>query len=189
MLCNTCSFGGDYCNPSFGEVFKSAEGWLEAYNTNGIPTTISDESATTLFYLLYAKYGNTPIKMADPNLFAYKCFQIIFQYAPTWEKRLEVQKAIRELSLTDGELFQGGKAIYNHAMHDGSTTPTRPLTELGYIDSQNTTNYKKSKTEGLALMDSLLATDVTEELLSKFRPLFSQWLRPDSVPYFYTEVN
>lgn len=188
MLCNTCYLGGEYCNPSFGEVFQSARGWLEAYKTNGIPTTISDESATTLFYLLYAKYGNTPIKMTDSNLFAYKCFQIVFQYAPTWEKRLEVQKIIRQMSLTDGELFQGGKAIYNHAMHDGSAPTTQTLTELRFIDSQNTTNYKKSKAEGLALMDSLLVTDVTEELLSKFKPLFSQWLKPDTgIVWFVTD--
>ena len=186
----SCSLGGEYCNPSFVEIFNSSNSFLEGYHHCGIPTTISDESATTLFYLLYAKFGSTPIRSNDPNIFAYRVFQTVFQYAPAWEKRLEIQEKLRELSLEAGsELFQGGKAIYNHASHDGSAPTTQTLTELSFVDSQNTTNYKKSKVEGLAILNDLLEDDVTEELLGRFTKLFSKWLAPDSIPYFVTEVN
>lgn len=184
----TCSFSGEYCNPSFPEVFNSPASFLEGYHNCGIPTTITDESATTLFYLIYAKYGNTPIRSNDPNLFAYRVFQIIFQYAPTWEKRLAIQEKLRGMNLDTGELYEGGKAIYNHASHDGSIPPQIP-TELSYIDSQNTTNHNRSKTEGLALLTTLLEKDVTEELLGRFDKLFSKWLMPDIIPYFVTEVE
>ena len=185
-----CSLGGEYCNPSFVEVFNSAESFLEGYHNCGIPTTVADESITTLFYLLYAKFGQTPIKSNDKNLFAYRCYQIIFQYAPAWEKRLEIQNTLREISLADSSvLYQGAKTIYNHAMHDGSAPSTQTLTELGYIDSQNTTNYKKAKVDALAELEAMLETDVTELLLNKFKPLFSQWLRPDTPVYYITESN
>lgn len=185
----SCYLGGEYCNPSFIEVFNSAESFLEGYHNCGIPTTITDESATTLFYLLYAKFGSTPIRSNDPNLFAYRVYQTIFQFGPTWEKRLDIQAELRKLSLTDGELFQGSKQIYNHAMHDGSTPTTATLTELGYIDSQNTSNHRKSKTDGLAILDSLLEKDITADFLARFDKLFSKWLAPDSPTYYITEVN
>lgn len=189
MLCN-CSLGQDYCNPSFPEVFNSAESWLEGYHNCGIPTTISDESMTILFYLLYAKYGTTPFKSNDKNLIAYRMYRLVFQYAPAWEKRLEIQNALRNLSLADNsELYQGSKAIYNHAMHDGSAPTTQTLTELQFIDSQNTTNYKKSKIEGLSALETLIELDVTEELLGRFNSLFSQWLQGDRPVYYVTEVD
>lgn len=185
----SCYLGGEYCNPSFGEVFNSPASFLEGYHNCGIPTTITDDTATTLFYLLYAKFGSSPIRSNDPNLFSYKVFMTVFQYGPTWEKRLDIQEELRKLSLTDGELFLGGKAIYNHAMHDGSAPTTATLTELAYIDSQNTTNHKYSKVDGLASLMSLLEKDVTEEFLDKFTKLFSKWLAPDEPIYYITEVN
>ena len=184
----SCYLGGDYCNPTFGEVFNSVHSFLEGYHYCGIPTTITDDTATTLFYLLYAKFGNSPIRSNDSNIFAYRVYKTIFQYGPTWEKRLDIQEALREMSLRDGELFLGSKAIYNHASHDGSAPTTATLTELSYIDSQNTTNYKKSRVEGLASLMALLEKDVTEEFLNKFTKLFSQWLKPDTgIVWFVTQ--
>lgn len=189
MLCD-CSLGQFYCNPSLTQVFKSVDEFVEAYQTCGIPVTISTDSVRTLFYLLYAKYGNTPFKSNDKNLIAYKIFRLVFQYAPAWEKRLEIQNALRNLSLEDNsELYQGSKAIYNHAMHDGSAPTTQTLTELQFIDSQNTTNYKKSKIEGLSALETLIELDVTEELLGRFNSLFSQWLQGDRPVYYVTEVD
>lgn len=185
-----CSLGGEYCNPSFVEIFTSADSFVEGYRNCGIPATVSDDSVRTLFYLLYAKFGNTPIKSNDKNLFAYRCYQTIFQYAPAWEKRLEIQERLRDFSLeASSELYQGAKTIYNHALHDGSAPSTQTLTELSYIDSQNTTNYKKAKIDALAELESMLETDVTEILLNKFKPLFSQWLRADTPVYYVTENN
>lgn len=186
---NNCDLGGEYCNPSFPEVFKSPEEFIEAYRGCGIPTLIKDESVRTLYYLIYAKYGQTPIKSNDINLFAYRVFQLIFQFAPAWEKKLEIQAEIRKLSLQEGsELFKGGKVVYNHAFHDGSAPSTGTLEELNYIDSQNTSNYKKSLPEGYAILQNILADDVTSSLLERFSKLFSQWLKPDTnIIYYVTE--
>lgn len=186
---NNCYFGGEYCNPSFIEVFKTVDEFIEAYHGCGIPALISDQSAQTLYYLIFAKYGQTPIKSNDTNLFAYRVFQIIFQYAPTWEKKLEIQQKVRALSLEAGsELFKGGKVVYNHASHDGSAPSTDTLDALSYIDSQNTSNYSKSLPEGYAIIQNILSDDVTATLLSKFSPLFSQWLKSDKPIYYVTEV-
>lgn len=83
------------------QVWDSATKFVYDYNHVGIPTTITDQNATTLYYLLYARYGNTPIANFDENQFKYKVFSVIFQYGPTWEKRLEVQGLLRQMSLDD----------------------------------------------------------------------------------------
>ena len=75
----------------FTEIWEDSDSFLADYQDIGIPTTISTTNATTLYYLLYAKYGNSPIANFDENQFKYKIFTIIFQYGPTWEKRLDIQ--------------------------------------------------------------------------------------------------
>ena len=49
------------------EVWSQASEFLNDYQNIGIPTTISNQNATTLYYLLYARYGNTPIANYDEN--------------------------------------------------------------------------------------------------------------------------
>lgn len=83
------------------EVWNDASSFLTDYQAAGIPTTISNQNATTLYYLLYAKYGNTPIANYDENQWKYKMFSIIFQYGPTWEKRLDIQTTLRGLQISD----------------------------------------------------------------------------------------
>ena len=65
------------------DVWSQASDFLTDYQNAGIPTTISNQNATTLYYLLYAKYGNTPIANYDENQWKYKMFSVIFQYGPT----------------------------------------------------------------------------------------------------------
>lgn len=102
---------------------------------------------------------------------------IIFMYGPSWEKRLEIQTKIRDL--TDEELMRGGKAIYNHSFNPSTAPKTGSLEELDTINEQNTTNYKKSKMEGYSMLMSLLERDVTEEFISLFSKLFIKILAPD----------
>lgn len=135
-----------------------------------------------LYYLLYGQYGNSVIASSDTEQFKYKVYSIIFMYGPTWCKRLEVQKRLRELNETD--LITGGKAIYNHAFNPDTAPSTSTLEELLAINDQNTTNYKKSKMEGYSILLSLLETDVTKEFLDKFKKLFITVVEPE-LPLWY----
>ena len=103
------------------DVWESAAEFLYDYNHVGIPTTISDENAGTLFYLLYARYGNTPIANYDETQWKYKIFSVIFQYGPTWEKRLNVQQTLREMQLAD--LVDNGQLaeLFNHTASNNTT--------------------------------------------------------------------
>ena len=67
----------------FTEIYDDAGTFVYYYKHCGIPTTISDSSCNTLYYLLYARYGNSPIANYDEEQFKYKIAAIIFQYGPT----------------------------------------------------------------------------------------------------------
>lgn len=189
-MTDNMSYYGGFRTHTFGQIFNSADSFYEAYQTCGIEQLMSEEAVRNLFYLLYARYGNDHIANSiDENQFVYSVFSICFMYGPTWEKRLEVQKRLRELTFDDGEngIFRGGKAIYNSALNPGTAPSTSTLEELTHINSQNTTNYKKSPLEGYSNLLALLDTDVTEEFISKFRKLFITIVSPD-YSLLYPEV-
>ena len=168
----------DFCNTdyqvyrtnTFQEIWDSAAKFVAEYKANGIKTTISDDNCTTLYYLLYAKYGNNPIASSDENRFKYAVWATIFKYGPTWEKRLEIQDKLRALS--EDDLLRSGKSIFNHAYNPSTEPSTGSLDELPGINEQNTNQYVKSKIDAYGSLMELLRTDVTEQFLGEFRKLF-----------------
>ena len=180
---NGSSLYGNFRTRTFTDIYTSFEDFSEDYQSCGIPTRISDENLTTLYYLLYARYGNSNIASSDENQFKYKLFSTIFMYGPAWQKRLDIQQKLVDLS--DDEIVKGSTAIYNSALNPSSSPSTQSLEELNYINSQNTTKYKKSKIEGYATLYSLIETDVTEEFIGKFKKLFITIVEPE-LPLWYT---
>lgn len=121
------------------DIWESAQEFIQDYTHVGIPTTISVANATTLFYLLYAKYGNNPIANYDITQFKYKMFSVIWQYGPTWEKRLSVQETLRGLQLDD--LLDDGK-IEELFSHEG----TNESTSSGTNGNTRTLNTQEANT-------------------------------------------
>ena len=182
-----------YSTVLFTDIYDNVDDFIADYKNessdfvNGIPNLISDTSATTLFYLLYGRYGNNPIANRDINQFKYKLFSVIFQYGPTWEKRLDVQAKLRDLDEDDIRL--GSKAIYNQALNPSTEPSTASLEELTFINQQNTTNYKKSPLEGYAILLDLLNTDVTEEFIKKFNVCFKKFVSAERPLIYVTEED
>ena len=174
-----------YNTELFCDIWEEASDFLTDYQASGIPTTISTASAQTLYYLLFARYGNNPIANLDINQFKLKMFSVIYQYGPTWEKKLDIQSKLRAIS--DDDLLKGSKAIYNAAMNPSQAPSTQSLEELEYINSQNTTNYKKSKMDAYGQLWELLNTDVTEQFLNRFKPCFKMFVAPDITWIYVTE--
>lgn len=127
----------------FSDVFEDVSDFLYNYNNSGIPTTITSQNATILYYLLYAKYGNSPIANRDENQFKYKINSIIWQYGPTWEKRLSVQTTLRGLTLDD--LVDNGQ-IHDLFDHDGTVANRLDSTVTTDQDTTNTGTTTNVKT-------------------------------------------
>ena len=181
---NGSTLYGNFRTRTFTDIYSTLESFKEDYSTCGLPTTLSDDSLSTLYYLLYARYGNSNIASSDENQFKYKVFSTVFMYGPAWQKRLDLQKKL--INLDDDEIVKGTTAIHNNALNPGTQPTTQTLEELNYINQQNTTKYKKSKLEGYAALYSLIETDVTEEFIGKFKKLFITIVEPE-LPLWYTQ--
>ena len=217
-----------YDTKLFTEIWDNATDFLADYKNqdqdhfvNGVPTTSTDANASMTFYLLYSKFGNSPIANYDVNQFKYKIFTIIWQYGPAWEKRLAMQSDIRGLTLqeiqagirtdwsSEGEQSQSNSGsdttINNHAYNPSTAPSTQSTTELDYIDQQNVakgtdtrtisgTDSKttgqtvtKSKMDAYAQLWELVATDVTNDYIAKFKKCFKQFVAPERSMIYVTE--
>ena len=183
-----------YDTKLFCEIFDNAADFVTEYKNSGLydatsghlNNSLSDRDATTLFYLLYARYANNPIANLDENQFKYKVWATIFQYGPAWAKKLDIQNKLREL--TDDEIRLGSKAIYNHAFNPSTDPSTASLEELTAINEQNTTNFKKSKIDGYMGLWQLVVSDVTNEFIKKFEKLFKMFVTPERTWIYKTDI-
>lgn len=157
--------------------YFSSNQWTTKDVNNVTTTHFTDNEIIQIYWLLYAQYGNSVIAPCDEFRFKQRCFAIIGQYGPTWLSRLSIQKQLREIPAL--ELLNGTKAIYNKALNPQSTPGTTSVEEVTYINQQDTSNIKKGKLEALADLWNMLDTDVTQEFLNKFKPLFMVVVSPD----------
>lgn len=176
-----------YTTKLFTEVWESESDFRDDYLANPLQgVSASDpDNLTTIYYLLYAKYGNSPIANFDVNQFKAKVFGIMWQYGPSWEKRLDIQAKLRALS--EDDIIKGAKAIYNHAYNPSQAPSTSTLEEIDYINDQNTTNYKKSKMEAYAQLWDLIDTDVTQEFINRFKVCFKTFVAPERPLIYVSE--
>lgn len=188
MMYNT--YYGGFRTRTFADIFPDINAFESSQENCPIAIDLSDSGALdtpTLYYMLYAKYGNSHISYSDENQFEYALWTIVKQYGVACSKRLDVQQKL--VSMSDDELVKGGKAIYNHAFNPNTNPSTSTLEELLTINDQNTTNYKKSKLEGYSILLALLETDVIGEFLSKFRPLFLTVVAADYPLLYETTID
>lgn len=180
---NGASLYGNFRTRTFSDIYDTVDTFKIAYGESGVPVVLNDESLDTLYYLLYARYGNSNVASSDENQFKYKVYSTIYMYGPAWQKRLDIQTKL--IGLSDDEIVKGSTAIHNTALNPSTGPSTQSLEELNYINQQNTTKYKKSKLEAYATLYSLIETDVTEEFIGKFKKLFLTIVEPE-LPLWYT---
>ena len=192
--CNT--YYGGYRTRTFAEIFAEEENGAATYEyfasvlaETPFAAKLADVDMELLFYMLYARYGNSHIAFSDENQFIFALFSTAFQYGPTWSARLDIQKKLRALQ-EDGnllELTEASTDIYNHSFNPSTSPSTQTLDELTTINDQNTRKRRLSKMDAYANLMALLDTDVSEEFLTKFRKLFIKVLAPDR-PLLYETI-
>ena len=153
------------------------------------PVIYSSNLIETLYYLLYAKYANSSFRSSDPNQAKYKIFAIVFEYGPAWKMRLQLQNKLFNLDPDGDEVSHGSIRFFNSAQNPDTEPPTDGSFEiLPGINRQNTSNVRRGKLEGYAVLAELIKTDVTEEFLGRFKKLFLQFVAPQR-PLWYGSIE
>lgn len=186
---------GNYITRKFSDVFPTEEEFVSEFaacpfaavtNQNDLPVNaIPDKYIKLTYWLLMTRYANSTVASADETQFKYKVFSLMFTHGPTWIKRLEIQNDIRNMS--EEELRMGSKIINNNAYNPGTEPSTATLEELTAINAQNTSNRKKSKLEAYTSLLALMDVDVTEDFISRFKPLFLKVVQPNLPLWYITE--
>ena len=131
---------------------------------------------TTLYYLLWARYASSHIRSDYPQQWKMKLMMTVFEYGPTWSKRLEIQEKVRNMS--DDEIQKGTIMTYNSAMNPDGAPTTDTWDTLQGINSQNKNLYQRGKLDSYAYIDQILKTDVTREFIEKFKKFFDIMASP-----------
>lgn len=181
------SLYGNYRTRKFSDIFPDVGSFRDECNASGLSGAVTDDSLSTIFYLLYAKYGNSHIANSDENQFRYKVWATIYQFGPTWEKKLEIQKTLRGMSESD--LLMSSKAINNVSYNPSTYPSTSTLEELTTVNQQNVDTFRTGKLSAYTRLWDLLATDVTEAFMSRFRKLFLVVVEPQLPLWYSTEVT
>ena len=181
----------EYITKTFVQVFPSYEEFKKDYDdlislVSGGITPLTEDNVRATYYLLFARYGNNPIVNYDETQFKFKLMTVIATYGPVWERKKAIQKSLRDLS--EAELLQGAKQIYNHAYNPSTEPTTAELEEVTHINDQNTTNNKKSKMEAYSILWANLHVDATDEYINKFKNCFSRFVG-DQHPIIYVEED
>lgn len=177
-----------YRTLTFCQVWESYEKFKADYDNliglvSGGTAPLTNANAQATYYLLYSRYGNNPIVNYDVTQFKMKLMACIATYGPTWERKKAIQKSLRDL--TEAELLQGAKQIYNHANNPSTEPTTGGLEELTFINDQSTSNNKKSKMEAYSILMANIRVDSTDEYLNKFKNCFSRFVG-DQYPMLFT---
>lgn len=169
----------EYSTKTFSQVYSSYEEFKKDYDdlivlVSGGVQPLTEANVKATFYLMFARYGNNPIVNFDVTQFKMKLMSVIATYGPVWEKKKAIQKSLRDL--TEDDLLQGAKQIYNHAFNPSTEPTTQELEELTHINDQNVTNNKKAKMEAYSILWANLHVDATDEYLNKFKNCFSRFV-------------
>lgn len=151
------------------------------------PDDMTDDYITKTYWLLAARFGDQAISgYTDEGRWKLRLFQCLNQYGPVWEKKSELQKQIRALTLD--QLKETGKVINNSALNPNNEPTTE---ELNFISAQSTSKSTMSNIDALNLQYVALDDDLDKVYTDHFKPLFSKFLLPDSPLYLYkdTEVD
>ena len=184
---------GCYRNEKFGDIFNTYTDFYTDYTTCGLPTNIrhadpvspstDENSLKTLYLLLAGRYMNSTIASESIDQFKLKLFGIIYQYGPTWERELDLQKKIREL--TDDEITGSSVRYYKGYNPTGEFAIGE---DVDFVNEQNTQLYQKNKGEAFGIADALLKNDITSRFLDKFKKLFITIVNPE-IPLIYPEED
>lgn len=182
-MSNSIVFGSlapAYSRYTFKDIFPDVTTFTDFLADEKIAPIVSSEITATvkiqLYYMLYAKYANTPIAKADGEEWLYDLVFTMNAYVPTFIKKDALQQTLRGYSVDD--VREGFKSIYNHAYNPSTKPSTDTDDELPYVNDQNVNKTKKNVIDALSSFWEMLHTNLWEELIRKFQKLFSKIVSP-----------
>lgn len=174
---------------SFSDIFPTYESF-QAYWQDSVFATENEQLSSHLnliYFLLLGRYANSTIASSDEERFKLQLFTIVWQYAPTWKKRLEIQKHLQSLDINSEKFLLGSEQVFNTALNPADEL-ANDYEKIQTVNQQQVNYQKRDKFKALAILEELLKTDVTSAFLERFQPLFRSIVAPQR-PLYYTTTQ
>lgn len=179
-----------YNTKTFSDVFPDFESFKHCFDNDFqayAKDCISATSLKTLYWILYSRYCDNPIVNYSIINFKAKMVSNTYQKGPAWERKLSLQKSLRDLTETD--LLAGARTIFNRAVHPEAEPGTDTDTELSYINAQDVSKQRRSKLDAYSYLQDVLKTDVTEEFIKSYAKLFSKFVSPTVTRIYENDIE
>ena len=177
----------EYNTELFREIWPDFGSFFTDYSNSHLKSPELNGSEGIIYDLLFANFANDSIASMDIGQFKAKVFERIFNYGPTWRKRLSIQEKIRNMS--EDEIRIGGRDISNFAINPNTSPSTSSTDELTEISQQTSRNRKRGRLDAYANLLSLLDEDVTADFVRRFRPLFRTIVSPLATQIYPNEED
>lgn len=161
------------------EPSETFENTVASNTVLDLSTLLTPSSISVTYQILTSRYGESEITNNSTLKFVSKLLLVMYQYAPTWERKLGIQATLR--SLSEDDLRVGSRIISTHA-YNPSDVPEAPNVvdeEIVTVNDQNVNKNKKSKMDAYGMLWTLLTNDVTEDYIRRFKNLFRTVLSND----------
>lgn len=122
------------------------------------------------FFMIYAKYANSTIVGSDEDQWKDRFFLTFYEFAPAYQQKYKVQKRLRTMSEED--MLKGAIQKTTHGFNPSTDITGNTDTEITTVNDQNLLKYTKGTLDGYNNLLELLKSDVTDQFVSKFKPLF-----------------
>lgn len=171
MIYNPSNYRVDGTTMKFIEVYPTVNDFTTDYNTVGlINAAIQENDLKLIYYVLMGVYADSATTNSSLDMFRYRFFTRIMDYAPIYLRERKTQKELLEMD--DEALQTSSEIIYNNATNPSKKPPVNSREPLNYIDSQSATLHKRSKLDALAYLHSMLDGDTTARFIARFDDLF-----------------
>lgn len=178
------SLYGNYRQLKFTDVFEDSTSFVTFLTECGLQPSVTNDNLTVLYYLLYARYGNSVVASSDITQFQYKLASIIFNEGHVWQKKLAIQRELANMTIAEAQVT--GKGITSHAYNPGEEYDLDSEGILQTINDQNVNTQKVSPVVAAQLLYQSVE-DVTTSFINKFADLFLKFVNPEEPLWYVTE--
>lgn len=183
---------GGYRTRSFSEIFPDLATFKSEYDKGAFPDNLlsgagyQELGLSTIYSLLMARYFESHIATDSEDAFKLQIMSRIYQHGQQWQRQMYLQQ--KYITMSDGDILAGSKAVYNHAKNPGTAPSAGSLEELTYIDDQNVTTFKKYGPDAWRQISASIDPGICKRFTDKFRDLFIKISAPD-YPLYYKEAS
>lgn len=169
-----------YNTRTFKDIWATSDDFVTDLTASAFTGCV--ENPTLIYYLLYSRFANSHIVGKDEDQWKIRMFTILYSCGPTYEKKMAIQKTLREM--TDEDLLTNVQMISKTGYNPSTVVEEggiNAVSDISTVDQQNSTKTVSGKLKAYTNLWVILKTDITTSFIGKFSRLFISVILPGAI--------